>query len=144
MNRYLHSHILKDLNKKMVFVTGPRQVGKTYLAKTLAKEFKNPIYLNFDSIDDANIIQKRLWPIHSDLVIFDEIHKMKNWKQFLKGIFDTRPNHQSMLVTGSARMETFRQTGDSLAGRYFHYHLNPLSVKELAHAKNLFEIIPKL
>ncbi|OGS21008.1 MAG: hypothetical protein A3J83_06110 [Elusimicrobia bacterium RIFOXYA2_FULL_40_6] len=123
--------MLKDLNKKMVFVTGPRQVGKTYLAKSIQKEFKKPVYLNNDDISDMRIIKNRTWHEDMDLIILDEIHKMKNWKNYLKGTFDTKNNSQAFLITGSARLDTFRQTGDSLAGRYFLYRLNPLSVKEL-------------
>ncbi|HAT72595.1 MAG TPA: hypothetical protein DCS63_07250 [Elusimicrobia bacterium] len=121
-----------DLRKKMVFITGPRQVGKTYFSKSIQGEFKKTIYLNQDDISDIKIISKRAWPLDAELVILDEIHKMKGWKAFLKGTFDTRPDRQSFLVTGSARLDTFRQTGDSLAGRYFLYRLNPLSVKELS------------
>lgn len=131
MKRYLYSHIKADLVKKMVFITGPRQVGKTYLAKQIMKEYHNPIYLNYDNSDDAIVIQKRQWPLAADLVVFDEIHKMKKWKIFLKGTFDTKPPNLAILVTGSARLDTFRQTGDSLAGRYFHYRLYPLTVKEV-------------
>jgi len=144
MNRYLEQGIVSDLQKKMVFVTGPRQVGKTYLAKTLQSQFKTPIYCNYDDLDDAVIIRDRLWPQQSDLIIFDEIHKMKDWKKFLKGTYDTRSQEQAMLVTGSARLETFRQTGDSLAGRYFHYRLNPLSVKELSQDFEPSEALSKL
>ncbi|MBU4479209.1 MAG: ATP-binding protein [Candidatus Omnitrophica bacterium] len=131
MERYLYSHIKADLVKKMVFITGPRQVGKTYLAKQIMREYRNPIYLNYDNSNDAIVIQKRQWPLSADLVIFDEVHKMKKWKIFLKGTFDTKPPHLAILVTGSARLDTFRQTGDSLAGRYFHYRLYPLTVKEV-------------
>ncbi|MFH1380495.1 MAG: AAA family ATPase, partial [bacterium] len=131
MKRYLFQPILSDLQKKMVFITGPRQVGKTYLAKEIQTLYKNPLYLNYDNIDDALLIQKRQWPVASDMVIFDEIHKMKSWKKYLKGIYDTKSKKQHLLITGSSRMETFRQTGESLAGRYFHYRLNPLSVAEL-------------
>ena len=130
MKRYLYPHIKADLAKKMIFITGPRQVGKTYLAKQIMKEYRKPIYLNYDNSDDALVIQKRQWPLSADLVVFDEIHKMKKWKMFLKGTFDTKPPHLAILVTGSARLDTFRQTGDSLAGRYFHYRLHPLTVKE--------------
>ncbi|OGS25463.1 MAG: hypothetical protein A2297_05100 [Elusimicrobia bacterium RIFOXYB2_FULL_48_7] len=123
--------MIADLKKKMVFVTGPRQVGKTYLAKDIQKAFSKSIYLNNDDVSDTKIIHNRQWPLNTQLVILDEIHKMKNWKNYLKGTFDTRNENQTFLVTGSARLSTFRQTGDSLAGRYFLYRLNPLSVKEL-------------
>ena len=131
MNRYLYEPIKKDLQKKMVILTGPRQVGKTWLAKALMAEFKSPQYLNFDSIADAKIINQQSWPLQSDLVIFDEIHKMPQWKKFIKGAFDTRAGNQAILVTGSARLDTFRQSGESLAGRYFSMRLNPISVCEL-------------
>lgn len=131
MERYLYEPVKKDLTRKMVILTGPRQIGKTWLARELMKEFKNPQYLNYDSFDDAKIIQAHTWPIHADMLVFDEIHKMKEWKKFLKGAFDTRPARQAILVTGSARLDTFRRGGESLAGRYFHFRLNPVSVREL-------------
>jgi uncharacterized protein len=131
MKRYLYDPIKKDLQKKMVILTGPRQVGKTWLAKALMTEFKTPQYLNFDSTADAKIINTQTWPAQSDLLILDEIHKMPQWKKFIKGVFDTRGQNQTMLVTGSARLDTFRQSGESLAGRYFPMRLNPLSVCEL-------------
>lgn len=131
MKRYLYDPIKKDLQKKMVILTGPRQVGKTRLAKALMAEFKSPQYLNFDNIADAQIINKQSWPVPSDLLIFDEIHKKSQWKKYIKGVFDTRAQNQSLLVTGSARLDTFRKSGESLAGRYFPMRLNPISVSEL-------------
>ncbi len=125
----------------MVFLTGPRQVGKTYLAKNIQEKFKNSIYLNNDDIDDTVIIRKREWAINNELIVLDEIHKMKGWKNYLKGTFDTRSPQQTFLVTGSARLETFRQTGDSLAGRYFSYRLHPLSVRELAGTIKPYEAV---
>lgn len=131
MERYLYDPIKKDLARKMVILTGPRQIGKTWLAKELMKEFKNAQYLNYDHFDDARIIQSHSWALNADMLVLDEIHKMKEWKVFIKGIYDTRPADQAIMVTGSARLDTFRQTGESLAGRYFHFRLNPISVKEL-------------
>jgi len=144
MKRYLYDRILKDLKKKMVFLTGPRQVGKTFLAKQIANEFTNPQYLNFDDYDGRNIIKNRLWKLDSDLLIFDEIHKMEGWKSFIKGIYDTKPTGQSIIVTGSARLDILRQSGDSLAGRYFHLKLNPLSVSELKGSETPYSIVEKL
>jgi len=109
MKRYLFHQIIKDLKKKMIFITGPRQVGKTYLAHKVMENFKKPIYLNYDNIDDQRIIQQRSWRLNSDLIIFNEVHKMKNWKTFLKGIYDSKPKNQAILITGSARLETYRR-----------------------------------
>ncbi len=144
MKRYLYENVIDDLKKKMVFLTGPRQVGKTFLARDIQKSFGKAIYLNNDDIDDARTIRNREWPLNIELVVLDEIHKLKDWKNYLKGTFDTRRDKQTFLVTGSARLDTFRQTGDSLAGRYFLYHLNPLSVKELSGTMAPYEIVSAL
>lgn len=132
MKRYLYTQVLEDLKKKIVFITGPRQVGKTYLAKQIMENFARPQYLNYDNLNDLRIIQNTSWALNADLIVFDEIHKMKNWKNYIKGVYDSKPENQSILVTGSARLDTFRQTGDSLAGRYLHLRLNPVSVKEIS------------
>lgn len=135
MKRYIEERIVADLKKKMVLLTGPRQVGKTFLAKQIAMEYFNrTCYLNFDNSIDAGVIMEQNWPADIDLLILDEIHKMAGWKQYLKGVYDTKPSKCALLVTGSSRMDTFRQTGESLAGRYFHYRLWPLSVAELKNA----------
>ena len=130
MKRYLADTILSDLRKKMVLLTGPRQVGKTTLAKELMASYRRPQYLNWDVADDRRILVGQGWNPRADLLVLDEIHKMPDWKGYLKGVFDGRTEGQAILVTGSARMETFRQSGESLSGRYFQARLHPFSVRE--------------
>jgi len=128
MRRYLEESIKRDLAKKVVLVSGPRQVGKTTLSRQL---FESCVYLNFDSGPDREMIRKLEWDRKARLVIFDELHKMKNWKSWLKGVYDTEGIPPAILVTGSARLDLYRKGGDSMAGRFFSYRLHPLSVREI-------------
>lgn len=128
--RYLAARIRADLAHKLVILTGPRQAGKTTLARQLLTDFPRAQYLNWDVLGDREIIVSGAWSPRAGLVVFDEIHKKRDWKAFLKGAWDGRSPGQAMLVTGSARMETFRQGGESLAGRYFAWRLHPFSVRE--------------
>ena len=137
MKREKYGLILNDLKKKMVFVIGPRQVGKTWLAKEIMNEYSDPEYLNYDNILHRKIIHDQSWLSSRDLLVFDEIHKMKGWKNYLKGVYDTKPSHQHLLVTGSARMDTFQQAGDSLAGRFYKHHLMPITLSELSNTNNV-------
>lgn len=130
VQRYLATRIRADLAHKLVILTGPRQAGKTTLARQLLADFPRAQYLNWDVPQDREIIASGAWSPRAGLVVFDEIHKMRDWKAFLKGAWDGRSPGQAMLVTGSARMETFRQGGESLAGRYFSWRLHPFSVRE--------------
>lgn len=130
MKRYLDDLVHKDLQRKMVIVTGPRQVGKKALSKQLLPQFPNGQYLNWDVAGDRVILTNGSWRADAGLLVFDEIHKMALWKNWLKGVFDGRADGQAILVTGSARMDTFRYSGDSMAGRFFAYRLHPFSVKE--------------
>lgn len=132
MERIQKQAILKDLRKKIVLIVGPRQAGKTWLAKDVALAFKNSVYLNYDQILDREIINAQSWLPTTDLLIIDELHKMENWKNYLKGVYDTKPPSMSILVTGSARLDIYDHLGDSLAGRYFRHRLLPLSLAELA------------
>lgn len=131
MKRFQKEQIIKDLEKKIVFIVGPRQVGKTWLAKDIAKSFTNPVYLNYDRSEDRKIIHNEAWLDSTDLLILDELHKMKNWKNFIKGVFDTKPEKQKILVTVSARLDTFRYSGDSLIGRFFLHRLLPFTPAEI-------------
>ena len=140
MERIQKKMILKDLEKKMVLIVGPRQAGKTWLAKAIAKEFSNSMYLNYDQSLDREIIEAQSWLQTTDLLILDELHKMDNWKNYLKGVYDTKPDSMKILVTGSARLDVYDQLGDSLAGRYFRHRLMPLSLAELAQLEKPIKI----
>ncbi len=129
MQRYIDDHVKRDLAKKMVFVTGPRQVGKTTLSQLLLKATQGQ-YLNYDVADDRAVISRAAWSPQAKLLVLDEIHKMPDWKSWLKGVYDGKPTAQQLLVTGSARLDTFRQAGESLAGRFFAWRLHPFSVRE--------------
>ena len=128
MERYLASQIKRDLCKKMVFLGGPRQVGKTTLAKSLTQNHRG--YLNWDIAEHREKILKREIP-SVEILIFDEIHKYHSWRNYLKGLFDLSSKERKILVTGSARLDLYRFGGDSLQGRYHYLRLHPLSVAEL-------------
>ena len=126
--RYLASQVRRDLARKMVFVAGPRQVGKTTLALSLPGASAG--YLNWDIAEQRERILKRELP-NSGLWIFDELHKYRSWRNWLKGLYDGRRAGQRILVTGSARLDLYRFGGDSLQGRYHMLRLHPFSAKEL-------------
>ena len=129
MKRYLDDRVQADLAQKMVFLTGPRQVGKTTLSLQWIDR-QGGQYLNYDVPADRALMRKQLWNPQAPLLVLDEIHKMAGWKAWLKGVYDGKAAHQQLLVTGSARLDTFRQSGESLAGRFFGVRLHPLSVRE--------------
>jgi predicted AAA+ superfamily ATPase len=141
IERYLVDTIYNDLKDKMVFLGGARQVGKTTLAKFLGeKYFSNKFsYLNWDSREDRLAILDNRLAAEKDLVIFDEIHKYKDWKNYIKGLYDKYKDEYRILVTGSSRLDIFRKGGDSLLGRYHYYRLHPLSVSELLKRNNFLK-----
>lgn len=127
--RYLTPQIIKDLERKMVFVAGPRQVGKTTLSKQLLPD-ANSGYLNWDIAFQRELILKHELP-DTKLWVFDEIHKYRDWRNYLKGVYDQFADQHQILVTGSAQLDCYRRGGDSLQGRYHYLRLHPLSVAEL-------------
>ena len=133
MKRYLEPLILTDLAEKMVFLGGPRQVGKTTLALNLldSPDTEHPAYLNWDILADKQMLLEGGLPGGQEFVIFDEIHKYKNWRNLIKGFFDQHKGKKRFLVTGSARLDYYRRGGDSLQGRYHYYHLHPFSLYEI-------------
>ncbi len=148
MKRIYENLIYNNLKKfnQMAFLEGPRQVGKTTIAKHIQSKYKESIYLNFDSIKDRKLImsdQSFIEKIFSTnvlrdekpLVIFDEIHKRPDWKNYIKGFFDLYKDFFNIIVTGSARLDVYQLGGDSLMGRYFQYHIHPLTIAELTNTK---------
>lgn len=130
--RYITSNILKDLDKKMVFVGGPRQVGKTTLAKAiLSSNYPSGRYLNWDFDDDRQDILQKKWSSDQKLLVFDELHKFPRWKTWVKGIYDVSHELHSFLITGSARLDVYRRGGDSLMGRYHYWRLHPFTLDEV-------------
>jgi len=130
--RYITPYILEDLNKKMVFVGGPRQVGKTTLAKAvLSENFPSGRYLNWDYDEDRQDILKKRWSTENTLLVFDELHKFPRWKGWIKGIYDVSHKMHSFLITGSARLDVYRRGGDSLMGRYHYWRLHPFALDEI-------------
>ncbi|HYF97924.1 MAG TPA: AAA family ATPase [Coxiellaceae bacterium] len=143
MQRIYQSLIAQHLQhyKQMLFLAGPRQVGKTTLSlatKPLAGQFT---YLNWDNSDHRKIILEGPAAIAHEagvgkaqpnlpIIVFDELHKYRLWKNFLKGFFDTYRDQLRILLTGSSKLDVYRRGGDSLMGRYFPYRIHPFSVAE--------------
>ena len=126
--RYLAPFLRRDLGNKMVLLAGPRQCGKTTLARSLLDESGQ--YFSWDLAKDRKIIRELAWPKDASLVVLDELHKAPKWKNLLKGAVDEFGNAPPLLVTGSARFDAFRRTGDALTGRHYFYRLHPIDVAE--------------
>lgn len=134
-SRYLHGDLEKVLSgRKMAFVGGPRQVGKTTLALQMlgpkATE-KHPGYFTWDDPRAAARLRRWELPAGEPLLVFDEIHKYARWRNLIKGIYDVEKTERRILVTGSARLDYYRTGGDSLANRYRYFRLHPFSLREL-------------
>lgn len=132
--RYLKPFILDDLKEKMVFLGGPRQVGKTTFSQSLIPNLnsQSKSYINWDNPQDKKIFLNGTWPGDEKLIIFDELHKYKNWRNTIKGYWDKQKSIHQFLVTGSARLDAYRKGGDSLLGRYYYYRMHPLSFSEVS------------
>ena len=131
--RYINDAVTADLAETMVFVGGPRQVGKTTFALSLLGAGRNessPAYLNWDVLADRDEILSARLPPGQPLIIFDEIHKYASWRGLVKGLYDKHRSSISFLVTGSARLDYYRKGGDALQGRYHYYRLHPFTLME--------------
>lgn len=132
---------------RMIFISGPRQVGKTTYAKNKIKQLgggyfnwdEKEIRLQYEKESSFFVKSTKL----NSLVVFDEIHKRRKWKDILKGIYDTHKQNYKFLITGSAKLDTFRRSGDSLVGRYFLTHFFPISVGDLLSLNFKEYVLPK-
>ncbi len=160
MNRM--RYLLSDLTElcfesgKMAFISGPRQVGKTTFTKAMLAERGVGNYYNWDetkfrrlwSKDPAQVIPKTSSE-NKPLIILGEIHKAKSWKRSVKGIYDTLQSPCDIIVTGSAKLNIYRRSSDSLLGRYHNFRLHPFSLRELGasfsepfiHPDNLLDLL---
>lgn len=128
IERYLEGQVKADLRRKMVFVGGPRQVGKATLARRVVPD--DAAYLSWDVPEHRErILTRKLPPTRT--WVFDEIHKYRPWRNYLKGLYDRPGPRKRILVTGSARLDFYRRGGDSLQGRYHYLRLHPFSAAEL-------------
>ena len=134
MERYLKNPLLDELGRKILLLTGPRQCGKTTLSKALTPDYQ---YFNHDFAEHRLLLMEKAWDRQKALLIFDELHKMDKWKSWLKGIYDVEGMPPAMVVTGSAKLDAFRKTGDSLAGRHFLFRLHPIDLKEALQFSDL-------
>jgi uncharacterized protein len=131
--RYLKNPVAEDLEDRMVFVGGPRQVGKTTFALTFLSEptEKHSAYLNWDNISTRASLLRGELPPNERCLVLDEIHKFSRWRNMVKGFYDTNKNKRSFIITGSAKLDYYSRGGDSLQGRYHYYRLHPFSLLEL-------------
>lgn len=127
--------IERDLKQKFVFLAGPRQVGKTTLAQEIVRRGGGKYY-NWDDGEDRQAILTKQF-LKDGTVILDELHKYDRWKNFIKGVYDKYHETLKAIVTGSARLDVYRRGGDSLFGRYYLYHLYPLSLGELTNPSTI-------
>lgn len=141
----------EEWGRQMRFITGPRQSGKTTLAKLKLEEEKNQaLYYLWDLRSVKNRYKENELFFTQDMppsvkkpwVCFDEIHKMPKWKNILKGIYDATFEKYKFIITGSAKFDISRRAGDSLSGRYFTFHLFPLCLAELINAKSFLKPLP--
>ena len=134
-------------HKQMVFIAGPRQAGKTTFTQMLAEDFNNSLYFNWDILDEKRkLIENPFFyeQVHRKdnsmpLIIFDELHKYSNWKNYLKSVYDRDKGNYKFIVSGSGRLDMYQKGGDSLAGRYFIFYLWPFTLAELAGNNLPFE-----
>lgn len=130
LERSIKPNVINDLKTKMVFLAGPRQCGKTTLSKEILREVSGQYY-SWDIDFDRRIIRDQRLDEASTLWVFDELHKFRKWRNWLKGVYDFHHERHSILVTGSGKLAVYSHGGDSLQGRYYLHRLHPFTLSEL-------------
>lgn len=144
--RSIYQSLWKDLaaEKSMIFLSGPRQVGKTtFMQEIIAKGYPHTTYFNWDILDNKKTLLENPYFFQSvdvedkgrPLVILDEIHKYRQWKNYLKGVYDKFHDRFSFAILGSGRLDISKRAGDAMTGRFLEMHLFPFTVAELSHPK---------
>lgn len=128
--RRIEGIIDEDLEEKMVFVAGPRQCGKTTLARRILAR-RGGAYFDWDVAAHRKALRDGVLPEDAPLWVLDEVHKLRTWRGWLKGIYDLHGERHAILVTGSAKLDAYRRGGDSLQGRYRLHRLHPFTLSEL-------------
>lgn len=147
--RDLYLQIWRELanEKSMIFLVGPRQAGKTTLGEIISQSFTNSLYFNWDIPQDRGRLignptffeEVKRRDLSRPLIILDEIHKYRDWKNYLKGVYDQFHGDYQFLISGSGRLDIYQRGGDSLAGRYYMFHLWPFTIAELANRSRTVE-----
>ena len=156
MKRFYTELILSHCKKyrQMLFLMGPRKAGKITVCQSIAKIYPDTYYYSWDNEEHKELILSGIQKFahhckitqqteNTPIVILDEIHKYKDWKNFLKGLYDTYPKKAHLIITGSARLDVYQKSGDSLMGRYLYYRFYPLSIAEVIYEDNIPEIFRK-
>ncbi|MFC1567141.1 AAA family ATPase, partial [bacterium] len=154
IKRHIEKIIFSDVfARQMRFIAGPRQCGKTTIARHKLQISKTEsLYYNWDRKNirdryrhETDFLGKDILDMSRKLklwICFDEVHKIPRWKNILKDFFDTYEDRINFIVTGSAKLDLFRKSGDSLAGRYFLFKLNPFMLSEILE-RDVASILPE-
>lgn len=135
--------IEKELGKRLsafpaVGITGPRQAGKTTLAKTIAERYdKETLYLDLELPSDLARLQNAELYLkeHVDkLIIIDEVQRKPELFPLLRALIDQNRQASRFLILGSASPELLMQSSETLAGRISYLELSPFHVRELPEA----------
>lgn len=145
LSRFSTSKLLRFIKRfPCVAMVGPRQVGKTTLAKELIKlyEKESPVlYLDLElSSDEAKLQDAQLFlsQYENHLVIIDEVQRMPSLFPLLRALIDKNRKGGRFLLLGSAAPELIRDSSESLAGRIIYFELGPLSLLETSDVDRLW------